>query len=106
MRKLKNTLYITQELCYLFREGENIVAKVEQKEIGRFPIHILENIVCFNYNGVSPGLIRLCNDNGVSLAFISPQGFYQGRFVGKTNGNVLLRRQQYRIADEEEKALP
>lgn len=105
MRKLRNTLYITKELCYLFRDGTNIVIKEDEKEIGRFPIHIFEDIVCFNYNGVSPSLVRLCNENDVGLAFISPQGYFQGRFIGKTNGNVLLRRQQYRIADDEGKSI-
>ncbi|MDO5688660.1 MAG: type I-C CRISPR-associated endonuclease Cas1c [Tissierellia bacterium] len=101
MRKLRNTLYVTKDICYLAREGTNIVIREENKTIGRYPIHILENIVCFNYNGVSPAIIELCNSNNVSIAFVSPSGFYQGRFVGITNGNVLLRRQQYRIADSE-----
>ncbi|WP_101772267.1 type I-C CRISPR-associated endonuclease Cas1c [Peptostreptococcus faecalis] len=105
MRKLRNTLYITKELCYLFRDGTNVVIKEDNKELGRFPIHVLEDIVCFNYNGASPSLIRLCNENQVGISFVSPQGNFQGRFIGKTNGNVLLRRQQYRIADEEDKSL-
>lgn len=105
MRKLRNTLYITDELCYLFRDGTNIIVKVDDKVKGRFPIHILEQIVCFNYNGASPGVVQLCNENNVSLAYLSPSGYYMGRFVGKTNGNVLLRREQYRIADSEECSL-
>lgn len=105
MRKLKNTLYVLNELMYLSRERKNIVLKADNKVIGRFPIHILENIVCFNYNGVSPAIIELCNSENVDIAFITPQGKYQGRFVGATNGNVLLRRQQYRIADLEEESL-
>lgn len=105
MRKLKNTLYITKELNYIFRDGTNVVIKEDGKEVGRLPIHILEDIVCFNYNGISPSVIELCNENQVSIAFISPQGFFQGRFIGKTNGNVLLRREQYRIADDELRSL-
>ena len=106
MRKLRNTLYITDELCYLFRDGTNIIVKVDDKVKGRFPIHILEQIVCFNYNGASPSVVQLCNENNVSIAYISPSGHYMGRFIGKTNGNVLLRREQYRIADSEGRSLP
>lgn len=106
MRKLRNILYVTDELCYLFRDGTNIVVKVDEEIKGRFPIHILEQVVCFNYNGASPGVVQLCNENNVSLAYLSPSGYFMGRFIGKTNGNVLLRREQYRIADNEHSSLP
>lgn len=105
MRKLLNTLYITDELCYLSKDGENIVIKKDDKEIKRLPIHILEGIICFNYNGVSPGTMRLCNENNISITFLTPTGRLCGRFTGKTNGNVYLRRTQYRYADNEEISL-
>src|SRR5690625_24365 len=101
MRKLLNTLYITNENYYLSRERENIVIRAEEKVIRRFPIHILEGVVCFNYTGVSPGVIQLCNDNQISITFLTPNGRFQGKFIGLTNGNVLLRRDKYRIADDE-----
>ncbi len=105
MKKLLNTLYITNELCYLSKDGENIVIKIDDKEVKRLPIHILQGVICFNYNGVSPGVIRLCSDNNISLAIMSPKGELCGRFVGKTNGNVHLRRTHYRWADDIEIAL-
>ena len=63
MKKLLNTLYITNELCYLSRDRENIVISIDGKEVKRLPIHILEGIICFNYNGVSPGVMKLCSEN-------------------------------------------
>lgn len=105
MRKLLNTLYITNDLCYLSKDRENIVITIDDKEVKRFPIHILEGIICFNYNGVSPGVMKLCNENHISISFLTPYGQFCGRFTGKTNGNVYLRREQYRIADNEEKSL-
>ena len=79
MRKLLNTLYITDELCYLSKDGENIVIKKDDKEIKRLPIHILEGIICFNYNGVRPGTMRLCNENNISITYLTPTG----RLCGK-----------------------
>lgn len=105
MRKLLNTLYITNDLCYLSKDRENIVITIDNKEVKRFPIHILEGIICFNYNGVSPGVMKLCNENYISIAFLTPYGKFCGRVVGKTNGNVHLRREQYRIADNDEISL-
>lgn len=100
MRKLLNTLYITNENYYLSRERENIVIRHEEKVVKRFPIHILEGIVCFNYTGVSPGLMQLANENNISITFLTPNGRFCGKFVGLTSGNVILRRTQYRISDD------
>lgn len=105
MRKLLNTLYITNPDAYLSKDGENIVVKVKDEEIGRRPIHILEGVVCFNFNGMSPALMRLCSQHGVTVSFLSQYGNFLGKVQGEVNGNVLLRRTQYRIADDKEKSL-
>lgn len=39
---------------------ENIVVRIDGKEVGRCPIHILEQIVCFNYTGMNSALLKLC----------------------------------------------
>ncbi|TDM04011.1 type I-C CRISPR-associated endonuclease Cas1c [Macrococcus carouselicus] len=100
MRKLLNTLYITNENFYLSRERENFVIKEDGKVFKRFPAHIIESIVCFSYIGASPSAIELANTNQISLTFLTPEGRFCGRYIGTTNGNVLLRREQYRIADD------
>lgn len=100
MRKLLNTLYITDENYYLARERQNIVIKDHGDIVSRFPIHILEGIVCFSYVGASPQVVELCNANNISITFLTPTGRFCGKFIGLTNGNVLLRRQQYRLADD------
>lgn len=105
MRKLLNTLYITNPDMMLSRDGENIVIKMDGKEIGRRPVHILEKIVCFHYIGMNAALMRLCAKHNVSVCFLSPHGEFAGFLHGETNGNVLLRREQYRIADSEERSL-
>ena len=91
MKKLLNTLYLTQDNFYLTRERDNIVIKQEGKVISRFPYRIIDGIVCFSYLGASPSLIELCAENQINLSFHTPQGRFCGRFVGQTNGNVLLR---------------
>ncbi|WP_298668823.1 type I-C CRISPR-associated endonuclease Cas1c [uncultured Methanofollis sp.] len=99
MRKLLNTLYVTTPESYLLRDGENVVVKVDGKEKFRIPIHNLEGIVCMGYMGASPQLMRLCTDSNVGLSFLTPSGRFLARVHGRVRGNVLLRRTQYRVAD-------
>ena len=76
MRKLRNVLYITNPNSYLSRDGESVTVRVDQKEVGRIPIHNLEGIVCFGYMGASPALMELCHNHDVGISFVSPYGKY------------------------------
>lgn len=102
MKKLLNTLYVTREKAYLSKDGQNVVITEDGSQIGRYPIHILSDIICFGYLGMSPALMGLCSENNVGISFLTPQGKFCGRVVGKESGNVLLRRKQYQMADSEE----
>lgn len=101
MRKLLNTLYVTTPESYLSKDGENVVVSINQKEVFRIPALNIEAIVTFGYIGASPGLMKLCTDNGIGLTFLSPNGKFISRVQGQVRGNVLLRKQQYRLADDE-----
>lgn len=105
MRKLLNTLYVTTPESYLMKDGENVIVQVENVEKFRIPIHNLEGIVCFGFMGASPHLMRLCSEHNVSLSFLTPSGRFQGRVQGRVRGNVLLRRVQYRLADDAKQSL-
>ena len=105
MRKLLNTLYVTTPEAYLAKDGQNVVVSVNKEELFRIPIINIEGIVTFGYMGASPGLMKLCMDNNVSLVFMSPQGRFIGRVQGATKGNVLLRKKQYALSEDENVAL-
>lgn len=100
MKKLLNTLFVTSEDVYLSLEGENVLANKAQQVVARYPLHTLQTIVSFSYAGASPALMGACAERGVGLAFCTPRGRFLARVCGETGGNVLLRREQYRIADD------
>ncbi len=104
MKHLRNTLYVLTPENYLTVEGENVVVQNGKTQVGRFPLHTLESIVCFTYKGATPALMGACAKRGVDLAFFSPHGRFLARVVGEERGNVLLRQEQYRIADDELRA--
>lgn len=101
MKKLLNTLYVTTPESYLIKEGSNVVVTSEGKEIFRIPITNIEAINTFGYQGASPGLMRLCAENGVALTFYSPNGRFICRSQGPLHGNILLRSRQYDILKDD-----
>lgn len=100
MKKLLNTLFITTENAFLSLEGETVCVEINRKKAGQFPLHTLESIVCFTYNGATPAFMGACAKRGIHLAFYSPFGKFLCRVIGENQGNVLLRKQQYRISDD------
>jgi len=102
MKKLENTLYITSPDAYISKEGENVVIHKNKEEIGRVPIHLIDNLISFTYSGVSTQAMKLCSDNNVPISFMSPSGGFISSLSGTTKGNVLLRRAQFRAADDKD----
>jgi CRISPR-associated protein Cas1 len=100
MKKHLNTLFVTTQGAYLAKEGETVVVKVEQEVRLRIPVHTIGGIVCFGNVGCSPFLMGFCAENNVGISFLSEHGRFLARIQGPVSGNVLLRREQYRKADD------
>lgn len=105
MRKLLNTLYITRQETYLHKERETIVIKQGSEKLGQFPALTVGNIFCFGQVSVSPFLMGYCAEQAMGLSFYTEYGRFLARVVGKQSGNVLLRREQYRRADDQSQSL-
>lgn len=100
MRRLLNTIYITNEMSYLSLDGENLVCSVEGEIKLRIPFANVENIVCFNYMGCSPALMGKCVQEHIPINFLSPQGKFLAKVCGETKGNVFLRVRQIDVFRE------
>lgn len=101
MRKMLNTLFVTTENAYLSLDNENIVVSVGKEEIGKFPLHILQSVISFSYAGASPALMGACAEKNINLAFCTPRGKFLARVANQSNGNVLLRKTQYLISEDD-----
>ena len=102
MRHLLNTLYVLTEDTYLSLDNNNVVINQDNSVLRKFPLNMLEQILYFGYKGVSPALMGECARRGISLCFYKPNGRFLARIVGTQSGNVLLRKKQYRVSDNEE----
>jgi CRISPR-associated protein Cas1 len=104
MKKHLNTLFVTTQGAYLAKEGETVAVKVEGKIRNQFPVHTLGGIVCFGNVSCSPFLMGFCAERDVAISFLTEHGRFLARVQGPVSGNVLLRREQYRWADDQQKS--
>lgn len=106
MKHLGNVLYVTTPEAFLSLDGENIVVKKDEQSSTRLPLHNLENIVCFTWQGASPALMGACAERNIGLCFLTPNGRFQARVTGKVEGNVLLRKKQFEVSEKEGQSIP
>jgi CRISP-associated protein Cas1 len=105
MKKHGNTLYVMTQGAYLAKEGETVQVRAEDEVKLRVPVHQLGGIVCFGQVSISPYLMGFCAERGVAVSFLTEHGRFLARVQGPVSGNVLLRREQYRRADDDQATL-
>lgn len=105
MKQLLNTVYVSDPDIYLALKGKNLNLLKNQKSVARIPLHNIQAICTFGHQGASPALMAECMDQQISLTFFTSTGRFRGRLIGESNGNVILRKKQYRISDSEKESV-
>lgn len=104
VRHLLNTLFVTNEESYLSLDNENISISIDGNVVKKLPLRLFEQILYFGYRGASPALLGACAKLGVSFCFYKPSGRLLTRVTAQNNSNVLLRKEQYRVSDDEQRS--
>lgn len=105
MKQHLNTLFVTTQGAFLSKDGQAVDVRVDRESRLRVPIINIGAIVCFGQVSASPQLMAMCAEAGVAVTFLTEYGRFLARVTGFTPGNVLLRREQYRRADDPERTL-
>lgn len=100
MKRLLNTMYVLTQDSYLALDGETVAVRQERETKLKVPLHTLDGIVAFGQVSCSPALLSACAERDITVSFMSLNGRFQARVQGPISGNVLLRRTQYRWADD------
>lgn len=114
----QNVLYLTTPGTYMARDHLTLAIEVpvypqdlpsdertRDKETGRrklsLPIHHIESICAFGHEiSISPFALDLCWENGVAVNYLGEFGHLRARVTGMADTSVLLRRTQFRAADD------
>jgi CRISPR-associated protein Cas1 len=97
---LLNTLYVLARGATVRRDHLTLQVVVDNVVRLTVPVHQIESLVAFAHVHVTPAAMRLCVDNGLAVNFLSESGRLVARVDAPGSGNVLLRREQYRKADD------
>ncbi len=97
----QNTLYLTTSGNYISRDHLTLRIEFEKQLKLAVPIHHIESVCSFGNNMFSPQALQLCWENSVAVNCFSENGYFHGRWEGTANTSVVLRRTQYRKADDE-----
>ncbi len=100
MKQHLNTLFVTKQGAYVRKQGDAVVVRIEKKDRFRVPMINVGSIVTFGRVGLSPYLLGACAEKGISVSLMTEYGRFLAAVNGFTPGNVLLRREQYRRADD------
>ncbi len=102
MKQLLNTVYVSDPNIYLALKGNNLNLLKENESLARIPLHNIEAICTYGHQGASPALMGECMKQNINITFFTSSGRFRGRVTGEANGNVTLRKKQYRISDNED----
>lgn len=106
MKKVGTTLFLVTEGSHVEIRGECLVIRVKGTRIRDVPLRTIENITIMCWDGwLSAETMRRCSEHKISINVMTPHGKFQARVDGCPTGNIHLRRQQFRVADDAEKSL-
>ncbi len=100
MKRLLNTLFITRAEARVVKDGDCLLVKAGGEVLLRTPVSLLSGVVCLGHVYITPRALALCAKHDVGVSFLSEHGRFLARVQGPVSGNVLLRRRQYRTADD------
>ena len=98
-----NTLFVVTRGATIRRDHLTLKVVVEKQTKLTIPIHQLDGLAAFGGVHVTPSAMALCAEHGVAVSFLTESGRLVARVDAPGSGNVLLRREQFRAADDEAK---
>ncbi len=98
-----NTLFVVTRGASVRQDHLTLKVIIEKQTKLTIPIHQLDGVAVFGGVHMTPSAMALCAENNVAVSFMTESGRLLARVDAPGSGNVLLRREQFRVADLEAK---
>jgi len=98
-------LYLTEGHSYVSRKGETLEVRSHEGERRVIPLQQVTDVVCYGDVSWSGAALRTLATSGIGIAYLDDLGRWIGRWEPAESKAVLLRRAQFRAADNEEQCI-
>ena len=99
-------LYLNTQGVHVGKTGELLVIKDNGKVIQEVRLREINQVNLFGNIQVSTQALQSLNEMEIPLVLHSQHGYFNGMLQGTGLKNILLRREQFRLADQTERCLP
>ena len=97
-----SVVYFTEQNSSISKEGNRLVVKKDKKIFHSLHTFKMDQVVIFGNVFLTPSAIKHLLNMGIDTAFMTRRGKYLGRLQPPLGKNILLRREQFRRADDPE----
>lgn len=94
----RRTLYLTTVGSFVALDHNAFEVRRPEHPTVRAPVRSIESIVCFGNISVSTAAMARCAEDGIDVSWLTTGGRFRFGLRTPTNGNVLLRMEQWRAA--------
>ena len=99
-------LYLNTQGVYVGKSSEMLVIKDNGKVIQEVRLREINQVNLFGNIQVSTQALQTLNEMEIPLVLHSQHGYFNGMLQGTGLKNILLRREQFRMADQTARCLP
>lgn len=93
------TLYITTEDSVLRKVDERLKVTKDKQTLIDVPMLKISSVVLLGRVTVTAATVQALLEHGITLCYLTTWGRYLGHLQPPVNGNIILRRAQFRAAD-------
>lgn len=96
------TLYVSQQNCYVALQKESLIIKQGDVILGEVQLPLLEQILIFGQSQLTTQAIRACLWRDIPIAYLSRMGYCYGRILPIARGYRQLSRYQQQLSITEQ----
>ena len=102
---VKHPLYLTQAGTTVGKSGDRLIVKDKGAILQEIRIRDLDHVAVFGNIQLSTQTLQSLAEHGIPVTYFSGGGWFYGHTLSAMHKNVLLRKAQYRAADQPDQAL-
>lgn len=99
------TLYVLEDHAFVGKQGGTLTVRQPDASIKKLPLARITQVVCCGDVSWSGAALRELAAEGIGVAYVGPYGEWVGRWDPAESKHVLLRRAQFRAADDPKQTL-